>query len=373
MTGSALNRGMNTGLENLAWGLAEKGVDVTILVGGCKPLSHDYEVPENVNYAFLGHELKTPLEFITKYKEIVRSKRIDVVFGWLENIAVLSDVKINSEKPIFISNEGRRPIRSIYLRALKWFLVRRLSFIQFWRYVRAIKKVDDNIESVVSITKAVEENVYKYYHINKPKNYVVHRSVDLDVFKPAQVKPEYEAIKLLFTGNIIPDKGITDLVYALKKIKYIKPVHVDLCGRVDDIYRAWIEAELSNYNNLSVEFHGKISQHKVVEFCQNADVFIFCSHPMFEGLGKSLIEAMACGCAVVCSNIDVFKEVVVDKYSGLMVPTHNHKKLAEAIDAFLEDEKLRCSCALNARKTVEEKFSREREVDKWLNILKEYR
>lgn len=47
---SALNRKMNTGIENLAWGLAERGFSVYIVCGGNKPENINYHFTSNVRY-----------------------------------------------------------------------------------------------------------------------------------------------------------------------------------------------------------------------------------------------------------------------------------------------------------------------------------
>ena len=54
MKGSALNRGMNTGIENLAWKLADFVYEIHILAGGSEPFQHRYHIPSNVTYHFTG-------------------------------------------------------------------------------------------------------------------------------------------------------------------------------------------------------------------------------------------------------------------------------------------------------------------------------
>ncbi|MGM0520095.1 MAG: hypothetical protein ACQERD_10675 [Campylobacterota bacterium] len=74
VTNSALNRGMNTGLENLAWGLAERGVEIHVLSGGNRPKTHKYDLPQNVYYHFTGLSGEN---FLNKYLEVIKSFEID--------------------------------------------------------------------------------------------------------------------------------------------------------------------------------------------------------------------------------------------------------------------------------------------------------
>jgi glycosyltransferase involved in cell wall biosynthesis len=68
-----------------------------------------------------------------------------------------------------------------------------------------------------------------------------------------------------------------------------------------------------------------------------ATVFVFPS--LYEGFGVPLIEAMACGTPIVCSDFDLFHEVCGD--AALYVDTVNYSQLAEAIGRALNDIALR--------------------------------
>ena len=65
--GSMLNRGMNTGLENLAFALAERGHSITIFSGGNKPEKELYKISNRINYIFLG----TSSELFSMFKDEV--------------------------------------------------------------------------------------------------------------------------------------------------------------------------------------------------------------------------------------------------------------------------------------------------------------
>lgn len=373
MNGSSLNRGMNTGLENLIWGLAEKGVNATVLAGGSQPKSHEYSYPSNVSYRFLGKVLTNPMEFIPEYKKIVSEKKIDFVIGWLENIAPLAAIPLEN-KPVFIANEGRTPIRSVYLRPIKWLLNRKIRFVDFAKYLSSISRINKNITSFVGITETVVKEVRRFYYVPKLEAKVIGRGVNTELFQPLEdVKKEKKGktTQILFTGNISAAKGITDLVGALKTLEDKHKIQLNLLGKVDVDYRQWIESELKDNVQIELRFHGRVNQMQVASFCRETEIFFFGSHPLFEGLGKSLIEAMACGCAVVCSDIDVFKEVVTHDANGLMVPIKSPELLAQALTRYMENPELRKTHGKAARKTVLEKFSKEAEINGWLELLAE--
>jgi glycosyltransferase involved in cell wall biosynthesis len=91
------------------------------------------------------------------------------------------------------------------------------------------------------------------------------------------------------------------------------------------------------------------------------DLFVLCSTT--EGLGTSVLDAMACGRAVVGTHAGGIPESVVDGETGLLVPTHDGAALADAIVGLLRDDALRRRMGEAGRARVEKKFSVERMVE----------
>ena len=65
------------------------------------------------------------------------------------------------------------------------------------------------------------------------------------------------------------------------------------------------------------------------------DLFIMSS--IYEGLGRSITEALSCGVPVVCTNVEGVPEIVRDNITGILIPPKNPKKLAEGIIDSLSD------------------------------------
>ena len=66
------------------------------------------------------------------------------------------------------------------------------------------------------------------------------------------------------------------------------------------------------------------------------DLFVMSS--VTEGLGTSLLDAMACGRAIVATDAGGIPEVVEDGVTGLLVPPRDHRAMAAAIVALLSDD-----------------------------------
>ena len=93
-----------------------------------------------------------------------------------------------------------------------------------------------------------------------------------------------------------------------------------------------------------------------------ARVMVFPS--LFEGFGIPLVEAMACGCPVVCSNVTSIPEVV--GHAGLLFDPHSVEEIAERVWAVWDSDEMRLDLrrqglararlfdwAITARKTAE--------------------
>jgi phosphatidylinositol alpha-mannosyltransferase len=107
-----------------------------------------------------------------------------------------------------------------------------------------------------------------------------------------------------------------------------------------------------------VEFLGRVSDEERDALFKTADVY--CSPATGgESFGIVLLEAMAAGTSIVCSDIHGYKGVVRRGREALLVPPHDPKALAGALGKVLSDDALRESMARSGLQRAEE-FSWER-------------
>jgi glycosyltransferase involved in cell wall biosynthesis len=96
------------------------------------------------------------------------------------------------------------------------------------------------------------------------------------------------------------------------------------------------------------------------------DVFVMSS--ITEGLGTSLLDAMACSKAIVATRAGGIPEVVVDGETGFLVPVRDPSALADRIVRLLTDEPQRTAFGRAGRVRAEQRFSAERMVAETLAI-----
>jgi L-malate glycosyltransferase len=104
----------------------------------------------------------------------------------------------------------------------------------------------------------------------------------------------------------------------------------------------------------------------VLSFHRSFDLFVMSS--VTEGLGTSLLDAMAASKATVATRTGGIPEVVADGETGLLVPPRDSQRLAEALVKLLTNDGLRAGMARRAFERVQSRFSATRMVEQTLNV-----
>jgi glycosyltransferase involved in cell wall biosynthesis len=144
---------------------------------------------------------------------------------------------------------------------------------------------------------------------------------------------------LLFVGTIEPRKNIPTLLSAFQQVlsHYHPEVDLVLAGApgwlTDEVYG------LANRLGLTgrVHFLGRVSDDELIWLYNGAQMLILPS--FYEGFGLPPLEAMACGCPVIVSNVSSLPEVVGD--AGLLFDPLDTDALTVAIWRLLSDDRLR--------------------------------
>lgn len=167
---------------------------------------------------------------------------------------------------------------------------------------------------------------------------------------------EYEKIAV-FTGRISREKGLDVLLKAWKIVAAKYPqAHLLLLGEGGD-YRS-VEREMhemTEHLNLgeTVHFLGYVANPK--EYLLASDVFVLPSRS--EGMSNSLVEAMACGTAIVACDIEANKEICEDGANSLLTAVDDENRFAEAVLKILDAPELGEKLGQNARGKAERELS----------------
>jgi phosphatidyl-myo-inositol alpha-mannosyltransferase len=137
-------------------------------------------------------------------------------------------------------------------------------------------------------------------------------------------------LQVLFLGRLEPRKGAEVALEAMDALKDIGPALV-VAG--EGPLRTELEATAARLD-LDVQFLGVVSETDKLRLLSSCDVF--CAPNLGgESFGIVLVEAMASGCAIVCSDLAEFKAVADD--AAVFVPAGDPVSLAEALRSVLTD------------------------------------
>jgi len=118
-----------------------------------------------------------------------------------------------------------------------------------------------------------------------------------------------------------------------------------------------------------VHFLGHLPHERLVEVLKRLDIFALSSR--HESFGAAAVEAMAAGLPVVATDVDGFREVVVDGVTGLIVPAGDPVSMADALAGLLRDEKRRREMGRAGRLRAEQLYDFDRNVDDMLALYRE--
>lgn len=189
---------------------------------------------------------------------------------------------------------------------------------------------------------------------NDPARTVVTNGsgVNLDYF---QYLPHATTkITFLLTARFIVDKGILEYLQAAEQIKQQYP-HVEflLVGWFDGKESAIAPETIQKYVNKGiVQYLGK--RDDVRPALAQANVFVLPSYR--EGTPKTVLEAMACGRAIIATDVPGCRETVVHGENGFLIPARNVASLRDAMEKFIINPTLAVDMGKRSRMIAEHKF-----------------
>lgn len=211
----------------------------------------------------------------------------------------------------------------------------------------------------------------------------IHRipnAVDVERFAPAGRDQRLAArhdlgvradVRLLaYTGRLVDYKGLPELIEVWPRIVSSYPAaRLVLVGAGGSDIAA-CETELrSRVEALgisdTVRFPGAVDD--VVPWLHAADAFVFPSHD--EAFGLSLVEAMACGLPAVTTSVGGLADIAASGKNALVVQPGDAEALLEALRQLAAGGPSVEALGEQARRTVEERFSRGPVIDSWKSLL----
>jgi glycosyltransferase involved in cell wall biosynthesis len=190
-------------------------------------------------------------------------------------------------------------------------------------------------------------------------------SLNLEPTCEASALNQRRALILGYLGRIEPNKGMTELLAAMKRLKAegIR-FKARFAGKeqTEGEYLPKFKEALGD----DFEYCGLVSGESKREFLNSLDVFVMPTY--FEGLPMSLLETMGYGVVPVVTQVGSIPTVVKDGENGLFVKVKDVQSIVEAVRRLDQDRNLLARLSEKAENTIKENFSATRYVER-LNAI----
>lgn len=182
--------------------------------------------------------------------------------------------------------------------------------------------------------------------------------VDISRFTPKAGPLQEPGIHVLFASRLLREKGIFELIEAIRLLK-AQPKNTDITFSIaGDISAgnpsAITQSQIEQWRKEGLaRFVGHVDS--VHDLIATSDLVVLPSYR--EGTPRILLEACAMEKAVVTTDVPGCREVVEHERNGLLVPSHDSQALAAAIERLAHDAPLRETMGKLGRRKVLAEFS----------------
>ena len=292
--------------ENTSWKKSEllgNNIQINRYRWFGKNLFHKLE-----SYPFLDFLYLTPYLFIRSLLfMITNSKKIDVIHAQGLNAGAIGVIlKLIFKKRLIIS------LHAIYTNIGSHGLIASLIRI-ILNSAHVTLGISNAVNSQFNQTSIKVSSLKKYRYW-----------VDLKHFKPMNLKESRKKIgvddrfTVLFVGRLIPIKGIKLLVEIAHELDQIQFLFIG-AGPLESFLKN------ASKQNPNIQFLGNVQNYDLPAYYNSADIFCIPSQ-YEEGLGRVVMESVACGIPVVGSNRGGISEALNKTISILVTPTHENLK-----------------------------------------------
>ena len=188
-------------------------------------------------------------------------------------------------------------------------------------------------KKIVAVSQSTKNDLIRLYNIPREKITVIYEGRNSQIFnrKTDRQPKNY----FLFVGSLKKSKNVPGL---LKGFKYF----LEKSGRNFQLLvvggNLWLDQEIKKtIEGLDlqekIDFRGFVESNKLAKIYQEATALV--SPAFYEGFGLPLLEAMACGCPVICGK-DGSQPEVVGKV-GILVDPQNVKEIGKAMMQVADD------------------------------------
>ncbi|MDP3793929.1 MAG: glycosyltransferase family 1 protein, partial [Candidatus Uhrbacteria bacterium] len=192
--------------------------------------------------------------------------------------------------------------------------------IQRWYHEWSTRDILRRASRIITVSEFSKRELVESYNADASKIFVIHLGIDHERYKPLSVERCESVLRafrlpkpfVLFIGRLEKKKNVATLVKAFHRYKEARglgdPLQLVLVGQPGVGYEEIEEAIRAGESASAIHLVGYASEEEKVVLLSSATALV---HPSwYEGFGFPPLEAMACGCPVICSHAASLPEIV---------------------------------------------------------------
>ncbi|MEM1177567.1 MAG: glycosyltransferase [Acidobacteriota bacterium] len=298
-----------------------------------------------------------PLELIGAVRRLRREiddRGIDLVLGLLYRANMLAALASRwaKRRPVFVS--GQRSLNPAGGRLMVW----------------GVQATRGLATHSIAVSPAVKDEMLRTERLDAETVTVLRNGVDTDRWRrtdPESARRDLgltaDSLVVAAAGRLTPVKGFHHLLDASRRLLDASPdVDLRLCLAGDGPEAQRLATQVASLGlGDSVKLLGRLTAEQLQRLYSAADVYALTSRA--EGSPNAMLEAMACGCAVVATRVGGVLDIVEDGDSGLLIAPEDPGELATALGRLAADVQLRQRLAAGAKARIDDAFHLEKMVD----------
>lgn len=305
----------------LAKAFLKRGYQIDFVIGYMPP---DLTIPANLGFDIVNLDQERTFRLLWPIVRMIRRSQPDVIFS--------AEDHLNAIVTLAVYLTGSRAKLSVSSRVTPYDTYSNKMLTKGW----VLKALNPLLWSRADALTCVSRDMVKQYQaiFGRTKHQAAYNVIvnsDLECKKSESVDhPWFDNMNIpvvITAGRLAPEKGYPDLIAAMKLVNQRTPVRLLMLG----------EGPLRAQLQLLIDEAGLQDRIQLIGYQSNpykyyarSRLFVLASY--LEGLPNVLVEAMACGCAVVSTDCPTGpREVLQDLKVGRLVPMRSPQAMADAV------------------------------------------
>lgn len=202
----------------------------------------------------------------------------------------------------------------------------------------------------IAISEAVSLFIKRFDERATP---IIYRGINTQEIDSILSAPKQDKIIITTAARLYAWKGIANTIEAIRQLEPALQSQIEfhIIGDGEDMARLKEQSQ-----GLPITFFGARPRQEVIAYLKASDIFVHSSYPG-GGLSTSLLEALACGNAVIATPHEGASEIIQDQKNGLLLNDSDPKEIAIALQLLIGDADLRQKLSETGLAVIKEKFN----------------